>query len=562
MRRARVALLLLAAASLRADITVYPAGQVLAPSSSLPAFADGAATAGAFLSGTEGPATALLNPGALGFSAYPFLALSGVGAYNNSTEFSDFELGYSQPLGQGAISLFLRDYRLGSYDTVDANGNVQATYGGLASGGSEFYINGSAAWRLTPGWSLGLGFGEGYTLLPGVGTYYRPNDVSLGSTWRWRDAAASALSLSLRQAPLQGAWNASPASVALGGERDLSAGALRAAVAVEDQFSTGWQARVGLRWILRDGAFSLLGGALLRPASDDPAQAVVAPGVGLNAQFTNLAGTLAFSAGDDHTFQFTSELDWRFRPDAFAPNTLTGPDALRSYQDAGTKELALEHLTGALVLFTKALEADPGNDEARRQRDDLDAAIKTASSESKQLHEVRAGAEYFTKLAEDYHRKGDLRQAVANFEWAIKVDAQNKLIYERLVAIRAEMQGQMDALQGRAAAAESADDAEAAAKACHQGLALDATQAWPAATLLRLAPALAALRHKLYLQSVDQYVKASTDRSRSAGDRLQLAQAAIGGLQRALALDPTPDEKRNLGAAMFKCDKLRKWLGD
>jgi tetratricopeptide (TPR) repeat protein len=555
-----LALALAAAGALRADITIYPAGQVLAPSTELPPFAEGA-TAGAFLGSVEGPGAALLDPAALGFSGYPFLALSGVGPYNTSTEFSDFELGYSQPLGDGGLSLFLRDYRLGAYDLYDATGADQSSWGGLMQGGSEFYMNASGAWRLSPGWSLGLGLGQGYTLLPGVGTYYRPADVSVGSSWRWQDAGATSLSLALRQAPVQGPWQASAASATLGVERDLAPGALRLAAALEEPWSTAWQGRLGLRWTLREGAFSVLAGALLRPSTGDPAQAVFSPSAGLNAQFTNLAGTLALSTGDDHSFQFTTELDWRFRPDAFSANTLMGPDASRSYQDAGLKERSLGHLASALVLLSKALEADPGNAEAGRQRDDLSASIGTASREAQELHEMRAGAEYFSKLAEDDIRKGDLRQAVANFEWAIKVDDQNKAIYERLQAIKAELQAQLDDLQGKAAAAESAGDPEAAAKACHQALALDGAQAWAGIALARMAPALAGLRHRLYLQAVDQYVKASTDTHRSAGDRQQLTEAALGGLQRALALDPTPDEQRAMQGAVYKCEKLRKWLG-
>lgn len=552
---------LLAAPALRADITVYPAGRVLAPSSELAPFAEGAATGGAFLAGTEGPGGALLNPAALGYSAYPYLAVSGVGPFNSSTEFTDLDLGYSQPLGSGALGLFLRDYRLGAYDLYDANGADLQSYAGV-NGGSEFYLSASGAWRPAPDWSVGLGLGQGYTLLPGVGTYYRPFDWSAGSSYRWHDAAATALSAALRMAPSGGPWQDSSASAALGLERDLWAPQWRGALAAEQLWSQGWQGRAGLRWILRDGAFDVLAGAVVHLGLNDSTQQPLAPALGLNAQFSNLAGTLALSTGDDHSFQFTTELDWRFRPDAFAPDTLRGPDASRSYLDAGLKEQGQDHLPGALVLFSKAAEADPGNDEARRQRDDLAQSIATASAESKQLREVRAGAAYFSKLAEDYHSKGNLKEALVNFEWAIKVDYQNKLIYERMEAIRAELRQKLEALQGRAAAAEQSGDVEAAAKACHGALVLDDGVAWPGETLARLGPGLAQLRRKLYLQAVTDYVKASSDKGLSAGDRQQLISAASAGLQRALALDPGADEKPKLESAAWKCDTLRKALAE
>jgi tetratricopeptide (TPR) repeat protein len=556
------AFLLMAAllpAALRADITVYPAGQVIAPSSELAPFAEASASGAAFLGSTEGPASALLNPGSLGFSGYPFLAFSGVGPFNTYTQFSDFELGFSQPLGDGALSLYVRDYKLGQYYLYDSQGASYASEGGLLASGNEYYSNLGLGWRFGAHLGLGAGLGDGYVSLPGVGSYARPWDLSLGTAWRCLDAADTVLSLALRQAPVTGSWLASTGSAVLGVESGLWRDQLRAAVDLENLFSVGWEGRAGLRWTLRDGGVSFLAGAVLKDPRGDPAQMGVEPSVGLNSQFTNLAGTLALSYGDGQSYQFTGELDWRFRPDAFSDATLRGPDASTSYMDAGSREQQQGHLPEALVLFSKATEADPGNAQAAQLLADTQKQIGTAQLESAHLREIRATAQYFSKLAEDYYAKGDLKRAADNLESALRVDDQDRAIFDRLTAIRAELGRKVQSLQAKAAMAEQADDVEAQATACESALALDPGQDWPQQTLARLAPAVAKLRNKLYLKAVDEYLAADSQGG-SVGDKLQHINAAISLIERAMALSPSADEKSRLDSTLWKCGNLKRRL--
>jgi len=546
-------------AALGADITVYPAGQVIAPSSELPPFAEATASGAAFLGSAEGPAAALLNPGSLGFSGYPFLALSGVGPFNTYTEFSDFEMGFSQPLGDGALSLYLRDYKLGQYTLYDSQGASYANEGGLLGSGNEFYSSLSLGWRFGPHLGLGAGLGDGYVALPGVGSYTRPWDLSLGSSWRCLDGADTVVSLALRQAPVHGPWQSSSGSAVLGLESGLWRDQLRAALDLEDLFSVGWDGRAGLRWTLRDGGVSFLAGAVVQDPKGDPTQLALAPSCGINTQFSNLAGTLALSFGDAQTYQFTAELDWRFRPDAFSTATLRGPDASRSYMDAGGKEQAAGHLPEALVLFSKATEADPTNAQAAQLLADTQKQIGTAQMESAHLREIRATAQYFSKLAEDYYAKGDLKRAMDNLENALKVDDQNHAIFDRLTAIRAELERKVQALQGKAALAGQADDVEAQANACQAALALDPSLDWPKPALDQLTPAMAKLRNKLYLKAVDEYLAADAQGG-SVGDKLQHINAAISLIERAMALDPAADEKSKLDSTLWKCGNLKRRL--
>ncbi|HXC65352.1 MAG TPA: hypothetical protein VNZ67_13405, partial [bacterium] len=426
----------------------------------------------------------------------------------------------------------------------DSQGDQIGSDGGLSSG-NEFYSNLSLAWRFGAHLGLGAGLGWGYVALPQVGAWARPYDLSLGSAWRFLDKGATVLSLALRQAPTSGPWQDSTASADLGLERDLVGEQLRAAADLEQLFSLGWQGRAGLRWTLRDGGVSFLAGAVFKDPQGDPTALGVAPSVGINSQFTNLAGTLALSFGDGQSYQFTGELDWRFRPDAFSAATLRGPDASRSYMDAGAREQQQGHLPEALVLFSKATEADPGNAQAAQLLADTRQQIGTAQLESAHLREIRATAQYFSKLAEDYYAKGDLKRAMDNLENALKVDDQNHAIFDRLTAIRAELGRKVQALQGKAALAEQADDVEAQATACQAALALDPTLDWPQPALDRLAPAMAKLRNKLYLKAVDEYL-AADGQTGSVGDKLQHANAAISDLERAMALSPSPDEKAKL----------------
>ena len=546
------------AGALHADFTLYPAGRVVAPSSELAPFADATASGGAFLGSTEGPGGALLNPGSLAFNAYPFLAVSGVGPFNTATEYTDLELGFSQPLGDGALSLFVRDYRLGGYDLYGSQGEVTDSAYGL-NGGNEFYCNGSLAWRLGRHVGLGAGLGYGYTVLPGAGTYRRPLDLSLGGAWQCLDAGSTVLSLALRQAPVSGDWLASSGSAALGLESDLWRSGLRAGLSLEDLFSLGWQGRAGLRWSLRDGRFSFLAGAVFKDAQGDPNQQALAPSFGLSSQFTNLAGTLALSYGDAQSYQFTAEVDWRFRTDAFSQSTLRGPDASQSYLQAGKAEQSKGHLAAAMVLFSRATEADPANAQAAQCMAEVEKLVGTAQSESARLREMRATAAYFSKLAEDYYNKGDLRRAADNLEQALKVDDQNRAIFDRLASIHAELDRKLESLRGRAAVAQKAGDVEAEAKACHAALALDPKLDWPQPELDRLSPAMAKLRWKLYLLAVDDYI-AAEGTSGTVGDRLQRILMAISYLERSLALDPSEDEKGKLNSTLWKCGNLRRRL--
>ncbi|HXC64228.1 MAG TPA: hypothetical protein VNZ67_07710, partial [bacterium] len=358
---------------------------------------------------------------------------------------------------------------------------------------------------------------------------------------------------------IAGNWQSSTGSGVLGLESGLGHGQLRAALDLEDLFSVGWDGRAGLRWTLRDGGVSFLAGAVFQDPKGDPTQVAVAPSCGINTQFSNLAGTLALSGGNAQTYQFTAELDWRFRPDAFSAATLRGPDASRSYMDAGSAQQAQGHLPEALVLFSKATEADPSNTQAAELLAGTQKQIGTAQLESAHLREIRATAQYFSKLAEDYYAKGDLKRAADNLESALRVDDQDRAIFDRLTAIRAELGRKVQSLQAKAAMAEQADDVEAQATACESALALDPSQDWPQQTLVRLAPAVAKLRNKLYLKAVDEYLAADSQGG-SVGDKLQHINAAISLIERAMALSPSADEKSRLDSTLWKCGNLKRRL--
>jgi tetratricopeptide (TPR) repeat protein len=211
------------------------------------------------------------------------------------------------------------------------------------------------------------------------------------------------------------------------------------------------------------------------------------------------------------------------------------------------------------VLFSKAAEADPANTEAAQLLADTQKQIGTAQLESAHLREIRATAQYFSKLAEDYYAKGDLKRAADNLESALRVDDQDRAIFDRLTAIRAELGRKVQALQGKAAVAEQADDVEAQAGACHAALALDPTVDWPQPALDRLAPAMAKLRSKLYLKAVDDYL-AADGQTGSVADKVQHINAAISELERAMALDPSVDEKGKLNSTLWKCGNLKRRL--